>query len=94
LRAPTPAGSKLCRKQQSNRYFLRFDRELRREIAEQVFDARREIAVLVDRIDQRGDDLAIAQRKIEHRQLREQMVAQRVRRHLLRIEAVVVVIPA
>ncbi len=50
-----------------------------------------EVAVLVERVDQRRHDLAVAQRKVAKRELRVQVIAQRAGRDLLRREILVVV---
>src|SRR5215472_17406890 len=64
------------------------------EKLEQLLEGGREIAILVERIDQRGDDLPIAQRQVEQRQLRVEVVAQRAGSHLLRQKGVVIVVAA
>src|SRR5438309_11570261 len=62
------------------------------EELEQLLERGREVTVLVERIDERRYDLAIAQWKIEQRELGVQVIAQRVRRHLLRQEGLVIVV--
>ena len=56
-----------------------------------LVERRGEVAVVVERVDQRGDDLAIAQRQVEQRKLLHQVIAQRAGGDLLRREVVVLV---
>ena len=65
--------------------------ELSENMLGDLLERRREVAVVVERVDQRGDDLAVAQRQVEQRQLLDQVIAQRAGRDLLRIEVVVLV---
>ena len=48
-----------------------------------------EVAVVVERVDQRGDDLPVAQRQVEQRKLAHQVIAQRAGGDLLRREVLV-----
>ena len=75
-----------------DRELVRIDLELLREHLGHFLERDVQIAVLVERVDQRADEPPVAQRQIEHGELRQQVVAQRARRDLLRVEAVVVVV--
>ena len=68
------------------------DLELFREHLGHFLERDVEIAVLVQSVDQRADEPAVAQRQVEHGELGQEVIAQRARRHLLRVEAVVVVV--
>src|SRR5579862_4391970 len=65
------------------------DLDLRRKELGDFVERRRQVTVVIEGIDQRGDDLAIAKREIEKRELTVQMIAKRRRRDLLRQEIVV-----
>ena len=71
---------------------VRIDLELLREHLGHFLERDVEVAVLVQRVDQRADEPPVAQRQVEHGELREEVIAQRARRDLLRVEAVVVVV--
>src|SRR6185437_15243159 len=53
------------------------DLELRWKKLGDLLERRREIAVVVERIDQCGDDMPVAKRQVEQRELPVQMIAQR-----------------
>ena len=59
------------------------------EHLDDLLERGREIAVLVQRVDQRGDDLPVARGQVGERELLDQVIAQRRCRDLLRIEIVV-----
>ncbi len=65
-----------------------------REQLGDLLEWRGEIAVIVERIDQRSDEQPVAIRDVHDGELRQQVIAQGARRDLLRIEAVVVLVGA
>ena len=74
-----------------DREFIRVDVELFGKKLRDFLQRAVQIAVVVERVDQRSDDLPIAQRELELRKLTQQMIAQRICGDLLRKEAVVIV---
>src|SRR6266540_997993 len=77
-----------------DRQLVGLELDFLREELEQLLERGREVTILIERIDQRRNDLAIAQRKIEQRELGVQVIAQRIRSHLLRQEGLVIVVAA
>ena len=91
-RAPTPAGSKCCRwhsaivSSSQRRPRPRAGQAAARDLLERL----REVAVLVERVDQQLDEGAVALVEVGERELRAQVVAQR--RRVGRGEAAVAVL--
>ncbi len=75
-----------------DRQLVGLDLELRRKHLGELFERCMQITILVERVDQRTDEPTVAQRNAQHGELRQQMIAQRARRDLLRVEAFVVVV--
>ena len=74
-----------------DRELIRVDVELFGKKLRDLLQRAVQIAVVVERVNQRSDDLPIAQRELELRKLTQQMIAQRTCGDLLREEAVVIV---
>jgi hypothetical protein len=75
---------------QRDRQLLRLDLQLGGEQLGDFLERRRQVAVFVERVDQRRDDMPVAQRQVQERKLAIQVIAQRARGDLLRKEIVVI----
>ena len=87
-----PCGLHVLQAAQADRKLVGFETELVRKQFHQLFQRGLQIAVLVQRVDQRRYDLPIAKGKVTKRELRVEVIAQRAGRHLLRRKILVVVV--
>ena len=85
-------GFHILQATQRDRDLIGVEFEFRRKKLQQLFERGLQVSVVVERIDQRRDDLPVAQRKVAQRELRVQVVAQRAGGDLLRRKAFIVVI--
>ena len=85
-------GLEILQVLEADRQVVGIEPEFVREQLEQLFERGRQVTIVVERIDQRARELAVAQRQVQQSQLLVQMIAQRTGGNLLGREVLIVIV--